>query len=194
MMTQDPPTNMVPTTESLRQTLVENLALLRAFALSRLGDSELAADVVQDTLLKALRAETRLEEGDNLVAWLYRILRNSITDLHRKRATQLRALENFGHQLDAGPDEEARQTVCRCLKQLLPTLRPEYADVVRRIDFEEQSQAEVASDLGISQGNLKVRLHRARQQLKDRLVATCQLCATHGCLDCDCPPNNQPRN
>lgn len=183
-------TDPAPTPEErLRLVLMENLERFRSFAQGRLGDPELAADVVQDTLLKALRAPVRLEEGDNLVAWFYRILRNTITDLHRKKASQLKALEQFGYELDDGPDEETKQFICGCINRLLPALKPEYAEVVRRVDFEEQPMALVAAVLGVSQGNLKVRLHRARKQLKERLVETCQLCAAHGCLNCECQPD-----
>lgn len=170
----------------LRKVLTENLSAFHAFAQSRLGDTELAADIVQDALLKALRAEAKLEDGENLVAWFYRILRNTITDLHRKKSSQARALEQFGHELDDGPDEATRQVICGCLHRLLPTLKPEYAEVVRQVDLEEQASAAVAARLNVTPGNLKVRLHRARQQLKERLVETCRLCATHGCLDCQC--------
>lgn len=174
------------TSELLRRVLTDNLTAFHSFAQSRLGDAELAADVVQDALLKALRAEANLEDGDNLVAWFYRILRNTITDLYRKRAGQARALEQFGHELDDGPDEATRQVICGCLHRLLPTLKPEYAEVVRRVDVEEEESAVVAASLNVTPGNLKVRLHRARQQLRERLVETCRLCATHGCLDCQC--------
>ncbi len=184
------PRTSIPATtiaeDRLRQVLTENLAAFHTFARSRLGDAELAADVVQDALLKALRAEVHLEDDDNLVAWFYRILRNTITDLHRKKATQTKALQKFADELDAGPDEETRQVVCGCLRRLLRKLKPEYAEIVQRVDFDEQPTAVVATGLGVTPGNLKVRLHRARQQLKERLVETCQLCATHGCLDCQC--------
>lgn len=183
-----------PSEDRLRHVLTENLERFRAFAQSRLGDPELAADVVQEALLKALRAPARLDEGDNLVAWFYRILRNTITDLHRKKASQLKALEQFGHELDDGPDEETKDFICGCIHRLLPALKPEYAEVVRRIDFEEQPMAVVASSLGVTVGNLKVRLHRARKQLKERLVETCQLCAAHGCLNCECESDANHRN
>ncbi len=181
-------TNAVPPPAegNLGQVLSENLATFQAFAQNRLGDAELAADVVQDALLKALRAEANLADDDNLVAWFYRILRNTITDLHRKKAAQAKALEQFGHELAAEPDEESRRILCGCLRRLLPTLKPEYAEVVQRMDFDGHSTDAVAAGLGVTPGNLKVRLHRARQQLKERLIETCQLCATHGCLDCQC--------
>lgn len=183
-----------PTGDHLREVLTENLERFRAFAQSRLGDPELAADVVQDALLKALRAPARLNEGDNLVAWFYRILRNTIIDLHRRKAAQVKALEQFGHELDDAPDEETKNFICACIHRLLPALKPEYAEAVRRVDFEQQPMAEVAAGLGVTAGNLKVRLHRARKQLKERLVETCQLCAAHGCLNCECDSDAVTRN
>ncbi|HTI71058.1 MAG TPA: sigma-70 family RNA polymerase sigma factor [Candidatus Limnocylindria bacterium] len=176
-----------PTAEKdLQQVLLANLTAFQAFAQSRLGDKELASDVVQDALLKALRSESGLTDDENLLAWFYRILRNTITDLHRKRASQAATLAKMAIELNAAPDEETRRVLCGCLASLVPTLKPEYAEVVRRIDFEERDSAAVAENLGITLGNLKVRLHRGRQQLKERLIETCQLCATHGCLDCHC--------
>ncbi|MEO6034668.1 MAG: sigma-70 family RNA polymerase sigma factor [Verrucomicrobiota bacterium] len=175
-------------TDHLREVLTENLAAFRGFAQSRLGDRELAADVVQDALLKAFRAADNLRDDENLVAWFYRILRNAITDLYRKKATQAKALERFALELEREPGAEAESVVCGCLRRLLPTLRTEYADVLNRVDLDGQPTGAVAASLGITPGNLKVRLHRSRQQLKKRLLETCQLGATRGCADCNCEP------
>ena len=72
---------------------------------------------------------------------------------------------------------EGNSTVCTCLHRLLPKLRANYAELLRRIDIEEESPKRVAEDLKISQSNLTVRLHRARQALRrtrfiPRLVAS----------------------
>jgi len=174
--------------EQLRQALTDNLAAFRGFAQSRLGNPELAADVVQDALLKALRARDTLRDDEMLVAWFYRILRNAIVDLHRKKAAEARALERFASDLDQLADAESEQMICGCLTRLLPTMKPGYAELVRRIDLDGQSPSEVAASLALTPGNLKVRLHRSRQQLKERLLQSCQLCATHGCLNCNCEP------
>lgn len=79
-----------------------------------------------------------------------------------------------------------RGAVCECLHTLLPTLKPEYAEILRRADLEEEPLAAVASSLGITLNNATVRLHRARQALKRQLERSCGTCAVHGCLDCDC--------
>jgi RNA polymerase sigma-70 factor (ECF subfamily) len=68
----------------------------------------------------------------------------------------------------------------------LPTLKPEYAELLRRVDLEERSVPEAAAEVGITPNNAGVRLHRARQALKHQLERSCGSCATHGCLDCSC--------
>lgn len=174
--------------EALATTLLANLAAFQAFARQRLHDDQLAADAVQESLLHALRAGPQLEHDENLVAWFYRILRNVLTDLHRRRATQTVALEKFAQELEttSQPDRALETVACQCLRSLLPTLRPAYAQMIELADLEDQPQEAIARTLDLSRSNVKVRLLRARRQLRERLEQTCQACATHGCLDCTC--------
>jgi DNA-directed RNA polymerase specialized sigma24 family protein len=76
--------------------------------------------------------------------------------------------------------------LCECFRELIPTLKPEYAALIERLELAEGDPAEVAGELNISRNNLKVRRHRARQALRERLEQTCRLCAEHACLDCTC--------
>jgi RNA polymerase sigma factor (sigma-70 family) len=177
--------------DALATTLLSNLGAFQAFARRRLGDEQLAADAVQESLLRALNADHKLGDHENVLAWFYRILRNVLTDLHRRRAAQTRGLERFAAESEfAGEANDAalEQTACACFRSLLPTLRPEYARVLELSDLNGEPAEQVAEKLGISKNNLKVRLHRARRQLRERLEQTCQMCATHGCLDCQCDP------
>lgn len=84
------------------------------------------------------------------------------------------------------PDAAETNVVCRCLDRLIPDLKAEYAVLVRAIDLEGKPMETVANELQITTNNANVRLHRARKQLRDRLEATCRVCATHGCLNCTC--------
>lgn len=173
--------------EALATTLLANLGAFQSFARNRLHDEQLAADAVQESLLRALKSEHQLAHDENLVAWFYRILRNVLTDLHRRRATQRAAVEKFAQELDASSTARELETAaCACLNGLLPTLRPDYAEAVRLLDLEERAPEDAARTLGITRNNLKVRLHRGRKQLRERLEQTCRVCATHGCLDCTC--------
>lgn len=174
--------------DALATTLLANLAAFQGFARRRLGDDQLAADAVQESLLRALKSGRDLSHDENLLAWFYRILRNVLIDLHRRRAAQTKGLERFADELAMGGEDEAdaEKTACACFRDLLPAMRPEYAQVLQLADLDGQPAEAVAEQVGISRSNLKVRLHRARRQLRQRLEQTCQICAKHGCLDCQC--------
>lgn len=179
--------------DALATTLLANLGAFQSFARRRLGDSELAADAVQESLLRALKVDHGLAHDQNLLAWFYRILRNVITDLHRRQGTRHAGLERIARQaeIDKDGDDDLERVACSCLRGLLPTLRPEYAAVLQLSDLDGGSSEAVAEQLAITRNNLKVRLHRARLQLRERLEQTCKLCATHGCLDCTCSPEEE---
>ena len=179
--------------DALATTLLGNLAAFQAFARRRVADDQLAADAVQESLLRALKSDQKFSADDNALAWFYRILRNVLTDLHRRNDARTRGLERFAREsalAQEADDTEVESTACACFRALLPTLRPEYARVLELSDLNGEPTDEVAQQLGISKNNLKVRLHRARRQLRERLEQTCQMCATHGCLDCTCDSNS----
>lgn len=177
------------TQQALATTLLTNLAAFQGFARRRLANDDLAADAVQESLLRALTSDHAPSPQGTVVAWFYRILRNVVIDLHRRRTSQVKALERLASEHPGEmTDEELAKAACACLHALMPTLRPGYAQVLQLSDLEDQAPEDVAQQLGISRNNLKVRLHRARRQLRQRLEQTCKVCATHGCLDCHCAP------
>lgn len=175
--------------QELAATLLKNLSAFHAFARRRLGDEQLAADAVQESLLKAIKAEPNLADRENLLAWFYRILRNVLTDLHRRKAASARAMATYAADFESA-SAEMEAAACQCLHSLLPAMEPAYAELIRRHDLGGVPQSEIAKELGITPNNLKVRIHRARRQLRDLLEKTCTICAGHGCLDCDCAPKN----
>lgn len=171
---------------SIEEQLLQQLDTFTAFVSSRVDDPHLAADVVQDSLLKAVKSVPQLRDDESVTAWFYRILRRTVIDLYRRRAANQRALERIEQELNAPPDAEEERTVCACIESIMPTLNPDYAELIRRLDLNQQSVGQVGADLGLNANNLRVRHHRARQQLRERLEQTCRLCAKHGCLDCTC--------
>src|SRR5688572_6116603 len=115
----------------LAATLVHNLDSFTAFARSRLSDPELARDAVQESLIKAMGAETTPEVESEAVRWFYRILRRTIIDLHRRTAARERALEKYQTNLEAAADPEEERLLCGCFERLLPQLPPAYMDLIR---------------------------------------------------------------
>ncbi|MCC6350293.1 MAG: RNA polymerase sigma factor [Candidatus Eisenbacteria bacterium] len=166
-----------------------------AFLEARLRDRAVAEDVLQAAFVKALERGGAIRDEESAVAWFYRLLRNALVDHWRRRGREARVLDPGAGDDDAiAEDPGLLATVCRCFESLLPTLKPEYAEVVRRVDLGGRPVAEVAGELGITANNASVRLHRARQALRRSLEASCGTCATHGCLDCECggPQSGRP--
>jgi RNA polymerase sigma-70 factor (ECF subfamily) len=151
------------------------------------GRQAVAEELLQAAYVRALEKGSELREGESAVAWFYRLLRNALIDHYRKQAAEGRVLEREAREAtEEGPDLELKQTVCACMGQLLPTLKPEYSELLRQVDLEERSVPDVAREAGITANNAGVRLHRARQALKKQLERSCGTCASHGCLDCSC--------
>ncbi len=174
------------------EALIANLNAFLGFARARVGDPELAADLVQDSLLKALKSADKPADNEGAVVWFYRILRHSIIDLYRRRDVRDRALKRLESALAENPSTEDTRLICQCFKSLLPALPEQYQTLLQQIDLDGMPPKEVASRQGISMNNLNVRLHRARKQLRDRLETTCRVCSKHGCLDCSCDSAGHP--
>jgi RNA polymerase sigma-70 factor (ECF subfamily) len=169
--------------------LVANHRQFLAFLERRLGSRSDAEDLLQDAFVKGLDRGHQVSDPESAVAWFYRVLRNALTDWYRRRGAEDRALAEWGGREDVaeGPrDDELFGEVCGCVNRLADTLRPEYARALRRVDVDGLAVKEFAAEAGITPGNAGVRLHRAREALRERVIQSCGTCAEHGCLDCSC--------
>ncbi|MGE3172787.1 MAG: sigma factor-like helix-turn-helix DNA-binding protein [Planctomycetota bacterium] len=175
--------------------LLANLAAFRAFVARRLDARDGAADdVVQQALARALVAADQLRDDDRLLPWFWRILRNTVEEVRRRRATAARVIAPLPAELDALPAPEVA-AVCACLGRALDGLPDAQAAALRAVDLDGEAPAAAAARLGVTENALNVRRHRGRQALHAALLRTCRLCAEHGCLDCDCgppPPGTEP--
>lgn len=170
--------------------LAANREAFRRFLASRVrGDAE-AQDILQESLLRAIEKAPSLRDPSRATAWFYQILRNAIADHHRSSATEGRRNDDLGRELriagEGASPLEPPPTPCACVNRELATLRPAYAELLRRIDLGGEEPGRVASDLGITPANLAVRLHRARRALRTGIEHACGPCAGEGCRDCTC--------
>lgn len=160
---------------------------LYAFALSRLGDPSLAEDLVQATFLAGLEAIAGFRRESSLLTWLTGILRRKIADEFRSRrqsrqVASAEAVEGPTYFDRTGkwspkirpwrvdPQEIAQsrefwETLEECIEQLPSTLAAAFR--LRHVDGLKSQ--EVCSALQISDGNLSVRMHRARLSLRECL-------------------------
>ena len=172
--------------EAIESQLIDSMDELLAYTRKRVGDNDLAADTLQNSLVKALRAAPTLRDEGKVFPWFYRILDNTITDLYRGQQRERKYLKQYALENEGVVPPEERSVICNCFLQLLPVIRPAYAEVIQALDLDEEEPAAVAARLGITRDNLKMRHHRARKQLRVRLEESCRACAVHGCLDCSC--------
>lgn len=178
--------------DALERVLVAQHARFLSFLDRRLGSRAEAEEVLQAAYARALERGVPQDDEVGVVAWFYRVLRNAIVDVARRRDAERRGAERYAQEQPGTVDAELRDAVCACLHDVLPALRPEYASVVREVDLEARPVAEVASARAITVNNATVRLHRARQALKKQLLRTCGACAAHGCLECGCRTRATP--
>lgn len=164
------------------QTLVTDFGgPMLAAARRILGNEADAQDAVQDAFLSAFRGLDGFDGNSRLSTWLHRIVINaSLMKIRTRRRKPERAIEDLlpryledGHRADVAPAwtetpdsflqrDEMRQLVRLCIDQL-----PEnYRTVLLLRDIEELDTQETAQTLGLSEGVVKTRLHRARQALR----------------------------
>lgn len=177
-----------PLTRSIIDTLVANHREFLGFLERRVGDRALAEDILQEAFVRGIDRIDTLRDGESVIAWFYRSLRNAATDSFRRQGAQGRALERAARELPASLESspELREAVCRCVGELAETLKPEYATALRRIEVDGLSVKDYAVEAGISQNNAAVRVFRAREALRKQVSASCGSCAEHGCLECHC--------
>jgi RNA polymerase sigma-70 factor (ECF subfamily) len=173
---------------SVIATLVDNHRRFLAYLTHRVGNSSDAEEILQAAFVKSVEKSDSIRDGESVVAWFYRLLRNAVIDYYRHRDAERRALERLaGMSTEAqAPEPDIERAICQCVYDLLPTLKDDYSLLLRRIDLEGASIAEVAVATGMTANNTRVKLHRARAALRKQLEVSCGSCAEHACLDCDC--------
>jgi RNA polymerase sigma-70 factor (ECF subfamily) len=139
------------------------------------NDEEDASDVVQETYLRAYKGLRRFRGDARFTTWLYRITANcASTQLGRQARARHEPLEQSPAPVECRPefDPEARATIASeraTVSRLIEELPPRLRAVLVLRDVYDMSHSSIAAELGISEAAAKVRLHRARRSLKERL-------------------------
>lgn len=176
----------VHTPDDVAAQVMASRGALVGYIRGKVSDPDLAEDIFHESLLKAIRNAPELRDDTRLLPWFFRIVNNAITDHYRHKAITPKYLEAYAHEIETTVEPEERALICECIKAVIPTLKPEYAVLIAELELGDGDPADVAERLGITRNNLKVRRHRARTQLREKLEQTCRSCAKHGCLDCSC--------
>ena len=176
----------IETSQGVVDQLVGNHREFLRYVERRVGNRAIAEEIVQEAFVRSLDRGDEIR--DSVVGWFYRVLRNAVIDHQRRQAVANRGLDAFAAELETTADggEALANVVCACVAQLAATLKPEYADALRRIEIDQVAVKDYAEAVGISASNAGVRIFRAREALRKQVARSCGTCAEHGCLDCTC--------
>ncbi len=171
--------------------------------LSGMVGAGVAEDIAQNVFLKVYTGLKNFRGEASLATWIFRIATNSAFDWMRSRS--FRAAEHIGLSAeqsgdpaveDAEPADDAsmpssevaliRGEMNACIKSYVDALPESYRAALILSDFEELKDQEIAEILGVSVEAVKIRLHRARRELKKRFEAGCEFYRTEDSnLACD---------
>ncbi len=171
--------------ETVSHALFTHAGALRGFVQARVPTGDVD-DVLQLAALRAVERSGSLDDPERVLAWLYTIHRNIISDVLRKGARSARWLDPTTEPPDAAAPLAEADVRCDCSVTQARGLSPNYASVLTLVDLRGVSLVEAASSLGITVNNATVRLHRARKALREAMLDHCGVQSARDCLDCRC--------
>lgn len=159
-------------TVSFRNDILPLKNELYRLALRITLNHEDAEDVVQDTLLKVWKRQNSWQEIDNIEAFVLTICRNQALDKIKKAGSANMSLseESFSeHLLEQNTfDHVVQKDRLSLVKRLMNSLPEKQRSCIQLRDFEGKSYKDIATILGISEEQVKVNIHRARQTIKQK--------------------------
>lgn len=155
--------------------------ILYNYGLRMTGNPDDARDLLQETFLKAYRFWDKFEQGTNLRAWLFRIMKNTYINLYRKESKepgkvdydQIEDYYNIIRDESSDPNDLQEKLFGQLLdddvSKALESLPEEFRTVVILCDIEGLAYEEIADFLQIPVGTVRSRLHRGRKLLYTKL-------------------------
>jgi RNA polymerase sigma-70 factor (ECF subfamily) len=154
---------------ALRDDLVAAIPNMRAFAISLCGNRDRADDLVQEALVKAWNHLDSFEQGTNLKAWLFTILRNAYFSELRKTKREIADSEGqLAAKLSVPPEQQGHLDLLD-LNRALAKLPPDQREALILVGAEGFSYEDAASISGCAVGTVKSRVNRARTRLNEMM-------------------------
>jgi RNA polymerase sigma-70 factor (ECF subfamily) len=169
---------------AVKRWVYGNRKIVFRFLLKKVKDEDAARELQQETFFQALRSLPSFRGDAKVSTWLCSIARNLAYKHFRteKRYTQAESetLEYIHHadenrrvahgRSNRSPQAQAERSERKqMIHAAMEELSDSYREVIRLRDLEEKSTEEVAEELGLTRVNVRVRLHRARKQLREQL-------------------------
>lgn len=159
-----------PQDSSLRDDLVAAIPNMRAFAISLCGNRDHADDLVQEALVKAWNHLSSFQEGTNLKAWLFTILRNAYFSELRKTKREVADSDGqLAARLSVPPEQQGHLDLID-LNRALGQLPPDQREALVLVGAEGFSYEDAATISDCAVGTVKSRVNRARTRLAELMA------------------------
>lgn len=156
------------------QLLLTNAEFLRPFAVTLTHDNEIAKDLFQETLFRALANKEKYNVGTNIKAWLYTIMRNIFINNYRKKARQNTVLDNSPNEFLLDYNQTTSSNAAEATLQLkeIQSYIHQLPEIFKKpflLYFDGFKYHEIAGMLKEPLGTIKSRIHFARKLLKAQI-------------------------
>ncbi|WP_119459234.1 sigma-70 family RNA polymerase sigma factor [Rhodospirillaceae bacterium SYSU D60014] len=155
---------------SIDELLIETIPHLRAFARALTRDRDLADDLVQETVVRALSAANQFRTGTNFRAWIFTILRNHHINTLRGRRMRFDALEDVSELHQATPPTQEAHLEIEDFQRAFMGLPVEQREVLLLVGASGFSYEEASRIVGCAVGTIKSRVSRARRVLYPKVM------------------------
>ncbi len=156
-------------------------ARLKSFIRSRVEDDATADDLLQEVFVRVHLNMKQLKDSERLESWIFQITRHAIIDHYRTRRTAMVIPDNHPDPIELFVEPDASQELSGSMRQMVDELPEKYRDALLLTEYEGLTQQELADHLGITLSGAKSRVQRARQMIKDNLLACCHFeCDRYG--------------
>ena len=160
--------------DSFDLTLVSIAPRLRAYFVSRLPDAAATDDLIQETLLKAIRARSSLRNPAVVEAWIFRIAHRTLADYYRQRIIVGEIPGDVRAEQTSSVKDDITETLACSARCYLGTLSPTYRVPVHLAEYEGLSHSEIAQQLGLSLATTKSRVRRGKLMVRSLMETHCQ--------------------
>ena len=160
-------------TIEFNQLLVSQSDRLKPYAINFTKDGEDAKDLLQETIYRALTYREKFNEGTNIQAWLFTIMRNTFINRYRRRTRERKIFQPdpagyLEYRSPATANLAESRMGTKEIQEALHEL-PESCQIPFRLYFEGYQYQEIADILDIALGTIKSRIHLARKLLKEKV-------------------------
>ena len=132
-------------------------------------DEEAAEDLVHDSYIKANEKKMVFPSLDDAKFWLIRVVKNASLNYAKRKVREAKAyhkaLYESRQHMESGETELLKSEAIECAKDALNRLPPKLKEVLVLREYADMNYKEIGKVLGITEGNVKVRVFRAREQL-----------------------------